>query len=399
MSESSLKPFGLYIHWPFCVSKCPYCDFNSHVRVSIDQNRWQNALVKELEYVGNLTKGRRLQSVFFGGGTPSLMDPGTVKTLLDLLDTYWQLDNPEITLEANPNSIEVNKLKAFKKAGINRVSIGIQSLNPEALKFLGRAHSRDEATRALEIAAETFERYSFDLIYARPGQTLKEWEQELTQALPFIRDHISLYQLTIEPNTAFHTAHQRKDFTLPKEDLAARMYKQTHEILTAIGLDRYEISNHAKPGYESRHNLIYWRYGEYAGIGPGAHGRLTINSHKMATKCYRAPETWLTHVETHGHGYQEKIIVSLKEQVLETLMMGLRLQEGINLSHFLTVFNSSLMTTLEQDRVEALIKEGYAKLTSESFHLTSEGFLRLNAILAYLTEPLLSKAPQAMKSN
>jgi putative oxygen-independent coproporphyrinogen III oxidase len=380
------QPLGLYVHWPFCVSKCPYCDFNSHVRNSVDHKRWENALLKELRHVGEQTRGRPLKSVFFGGGTPSLMDPETVKSIIDHLGNYWVLDNPEITLEANPNSVEIEKFRDFRAAGVNRVSIGIQSLNADALKFLGRAHSVQEATRAIEIAAETFDRYSFDLIYARPGQTVNEWEAELRQAMPLLRDHISLYQLTIEPGTAFHTAYARKDFSLPQGEQAADLFERTNEILMEKGIHRYEVSNHAKIGKECQHNLVYWRYQDYAGIGPGAHGRLTSNGLKSATQCYRAPETWMEHVETQGHGVQQITPLSQEEQITESLMMGLRLQEGINRNSFAKAFQKDVSEILNTSKVDALIKEGYLVLDDVAIKTTPEGLLRLNSLLAYITE-------------
>lgn len=375
------QPLGLYVHWPFCVSKCPYCDFNSHVRNNVDHGRWKNALLQELKHVGEKTRGRPLKSVFFGGGTPSLMEPETVHAIIENLKEYWVVDNPEISLEANPNSVEIDKFKDFRAAGINRVSIGIQSLNADALKFLGRAHNVIEAKRAIEIAANTFDRYSFDLIYALPGQTLSEWKAQLREAVPLIRDHMSLYQLTIEPGTAFHTAYARKDFTLPQGNLAADLYEATDEILSEKGIYRYEVSNHAAPGKECQHNLIYWRYQDYAGIGPGAHGRLSLNQQKFATKCFRAPETWLSQVETNGHAIEDKTPLSLNEQFIESIMMGLRLKEGIN--------PSQLAMPLDEIRINALVKEGYIHMDESQIKTTPEGLLRLNAIVSYLIEDIL----------
>jgi putative oxygen-independent coproporphyrinogen III oxidase len=384
----SQQPLGLYVHWPFCVSKCPYCDFNSHVRNAVDHKRWKDALLTELKHVGELTKGRPLKSVFFGGGTPSLMDPETVKAIIDHLGDYWQVDNPEISLEANPNSVEIEKFKDFRAAGVNRVSIGIQSLNADSLKFLGRAHNVDEATKAIEIAAKTFDRYSFDLIYALPGQTLEEWEKQLRAAMPLVRDHISLYQLTIEPGTAFHTAYARKDFTLPKGSLAAALFEKTDEILSEKGINRNEDTNHAMPGKECQHNLVYWRYQDYAGIGPGAHGRLTINGNKFATKTYRAPETWLDNVEAHGHAIQEQTPLSQNEQIIETLMMGLRLKEGINIESFKSNFNQGINQILDETRIQALINEGYLNIDAKAIKTTHEGMLRLNSLVGYLIDKI-----------
>ncbi len=379
------QPLGLYIHWPFCVSKCPYCDFNSHVRDRVDHKRWEKALLKELSYVGEKTKGRKLNSVFFGGGTPSLMAPETIHALINALDKYWIIDNPEISMEANPNSVEINKFQHFRQAGVNRVSLGIQSLDTAALKFLGRAHNVQEAMRAIEIAATTFDRYSFDLIYALPGQTLAEWEKQLKEALPLIRDHMSLYQLTIEPGTAFYTAYARKDFTLPKGNLAADLYERTHAMLLEKGIDRYEVSNHAVQGRECQHNLIYWRYQDYAGIGPGAHGRLTLGQQKFATKCYRAPETWLEHVETNGHAIQEKTPLNEEDQLIETLMMGLRLKEGIHLENFKNTFHQPIENFIDISKLASLIEEGYMEQSPSHLKATDEGLVRLNGILEFLT--------------
>lgn len=389
------KNIALYIHWPFCLSKCPYCDFNSHVSNSVDHIRWKYALLKELAFMGEETRGRKLKSVFFGGGTPSLMATDTVKFLIDALADFWEVDDPEITLEANPNSVEVSKFKEFREAGVNRVSLGIQSLDAKSLEFLGRSHSLDDAKRAIEIAASTFDRYSIDLIYARPQQTLQQWEDELGQALPYIRDHVSLYQLTIEPGTAFHTQHMRKDFTLPNDSLAARMYDRTNEILKTAGLERYEVSNYAKPGRECMHNLVYWRYQGYVGVGPGAHGRFTVDNQRIATTCYRAPETWLTQVEQHGHGVQEKTVLTLKEQIVESLIMGLRLKEGISFQRFFHNFKNDITAVLGEDRIQNLINEGYVATDEEYLKVTDKGFLRLNAIINYFCEPLIPKAQRA----
>lgn len=382
MSEIlNTQPLGLYVHWPFCVSKCPYCDFNSHVRNNVDHQKWKSALLQELKHVGERTRGRPLKSVFFGGGTPSLMEPETVHAIIEELKTYWEINDPEISLEANPNSVEIDKFKDFRSAGVNRVSIGIQSLDADALKFLGRAHNVNEAKKAIEIAASTFDRYSFDLIYALPGQTLSEWKSQLRQAAPLIRDHMSLYQLTIEPGTAFHTAYARKDFTLPQGNLAADLYEATDEILSEKGIYRYEVSNHAAPGKECQHNLIYWRYQDYAGIGPGAHGRLSLNEKKVATKCYRAPETWLAQIEKNGHAIEEEIPLNKNEQFIESIMMGLRLKEGINMDQ--------LSMPINQDRLNSLVKEGYVQINNTRVQTTSEGLLRLNAIVSYLVEDVI----------
>ena len=268
------RGFGLYVHWPFCLSKCPYCDFNSHVRDGVDHGRWRAALLAELDHYGAATAGRRLTSIFFGGGTPSLMDPGTVGAVIARAGLHWRpAGDIEITLEANPTSVEAERLADFRDAGVNRVSLGVQSLDDDALRFLGRGHSAAEALRAVDLAAGLFARTSFDLIYARPGQDVAAWQRELDRALAHAGDHLSVYQLTIEPGTAFHQAHRRGDLAVPSGDAAAALYEATQVALDAAGLPAYEISNHAAPGAACRHNLTYWRYGDYAGIGPGAHGR------------------------------------------------------------------------------------------------------------------------------
>ena len=322
--------FAIYVHWPFCRSKCPYCDFNSHVRDSIDQERWRRGLLRELDYYAAGTPGRTVTSVFFGGGTPSLMAPETAAAVIDRIAARWTLaDGAEITLEANPTSVEAGRFRNFRAAGVNRVSLGIQSLNDSDLRFLGRQHDSREALAAVRLAATTFPRFSFDLIYARPGQTVAAWRAEMAQALEFAVGHLSVYQLTIEEGTAFHPAHARGDFTLPDEDLAGALYDVTQEVLADAGLPAYEVSNHARAGEESRHNLTYWRYGDYVGIGPGAHGRLTLDGEKWGTRGHRAPEVWLDRVERDGHGGHTPESIPPESQTTEALMMGLRLSEGV----------------------------------------------------------------------
>lgn len=387
-----MTPFGLYIHWPFCVSKCPYCDFNSHVRDHIDEARWARALCAELGNVGEKTRGRLLKSVFFGGGTPSLMSPKTVEMLLDSLEKYWTLaEDLEITLEANPNSVETQKFKDFKQAGVNRVSLGIQSLQDADLNFLGRTHGRDEALSALKIARETFDRFSFDLIYARPGQTVASWVRELKEALSYGRDHISLYQLTIEHGTAFYTAHQRKDWDLPDEETSAALYEATREVLAPAGLLPYEISNYARPGGECRHNLIYWRYQDYGAVGPGAHGRLKQGQKRWALKRLRAPETWLNAVEEQGHGTDTCVEIPTQDQITELFMMNLRLTEGLPLPRIQEVTGKKLEELIDPERLNALIEEGLLILTSESLTPTLKGQQRLNSVLSYLLKDTKSK--------
>ena len=396
-----VENFGLYIHWPFCVSKCPYCDFNSHVRAQIDEDLWTRSYLKELDFWGQKTTGRILSSVFFGGGTPSLMAPQTVQAILSRLSHYWSLSpDLEITLEANPNSSEQKKFEAFRAAGVNRLSLGIQSLREDALKFLGRAHGRPEAVHALEVARQTFDRYSFDLIYARPNQTLKQWQEELTEALAFANSHLSLYQLTLEKGTAFYTQAESGRLNLPEEQLASDFYELTQEITADAGLPAYEISNHARPGQESRHNLIYWRGQEYGALGPGAHGRLHISSdqqskvqlslikprtiQRWAIKNYRAPERWLEAVAQHGHGLEEKIEILPDDHLTEFLMMGLRLCEGVAITDIEDISQISFTQTFPIEKINNLITEGLILVKNGRLCATPKGLMCLNGILRYL---------------
>ncbi|MDB5411366.1 MAG: coproporphyrinogen oxidase [Rhodospirillales bacterium] len=378
-------PLALYVHWPFCVSKCPYCDFNSHVRDGIEQERWRRALLAELDHYAAETSGRRVDSVFFGGGTPSLMDPATTAALIERIADRWDLvAAAEITLEANPTSVEAGRFRDFRAAGINRVSLGVQALDPASLRFLGRQHDVGEALAALDLARTIFPRFSFDLIYARPEQSLADWRDELGRALALAGDHLSLYQLTIEQGTAFAPAHARGDFTLPDENLAGSLYELTQELLDAAGMPSYEISNHARPGEESRHNLVYWRYGDYLGIGPGAHGRLTLAGEKFATRQLRAPETWLDAVEQRGHGTQERIPVAAAERLEEMLMMGLRLAEGIPRGRFRRESGGDPEAILDPTRIARLVEGGFLTLDGDGMRATAAGRQRLNALLASL---------------
>lgn len=377
-----MKTLGIYIHWPFCLSKCPYCDFNSHVRESIDEAAWQKALLTELDTYADLVKDHRIESLFFGGGTPSLLSAQTVQRLIErVYDRFPTKEKLEITLEANPTSIEAGKFKEFKKAGVNRVSVGIQSLKDEALKFLGRQHNADEAKKALEIAASTFDNFSFDLIYARPGQTVEQWQQELTQALSYQSPHLSLYQLTIEPNTAFATQFARGDFALPDEETSATLYEMTADIADAHGLALYEVSNYAKPGFESKHNTLYWEYRDYIGIGPGAHGRLIVGGQKSSLKNLRAPETWLKHVESRGEGIEEKDPLPLQQQIDECLLMGLRLKKGISQARLQELFGKDFYNILDISEVEWLQEQGFLNFNKENLAVTPKGRLCLNAII------------------
>jgi putative oxygen-independent coproporphyrinogen III oxidase len=379
------RDLALYIHWPFCKSKCPYCDFNSHVRDGIDEARWRRALLADLDHVAGETAGRRLSSIFFGGGTPSLMDPATVAALIERAARHWRLPaDAEITLEANPTSVEAGTFGPLRQAGVNRLSLGVQALDDRALRFLGRGHDVAEALRAIELARRHFQRFSFDLIYARPGQDLARWLPELDRAIALAGDHLSLYQLTIEAGTAFAAAHARGDFALPDEESAGALYEATQARLDDAGLAAYEISNHARPGSESRHNLTYWRYGDYAGVGPGAHGRLTLVEGKAATRQLRAPETWLAAVERDGHGRQDRTLLTQAERREEMLMMGLRLAEGVDRTRFAAEIGAPIEAAIDRQRLADLVEGGFVALDERRLRATPAGRQRLNAVLAAL---------------
>eukprot|EP01037_Dinobryon_pediforme_P002540 gene2540-2579_t len=343
-SLSSEPGFGVYIHWPFCLAKCPYCDFNSHVRhAPVDEERYVAAFKTELAHRARITPGRIVSSIFFGGGTPSLMKPSTVAALLDAVASHWQVDKgAEITLEANPTSVEAERFRGYRSAGVNRVSLGVQAMNDADLKALGRLHSAAEAMAAVKIAADIFDRTSFDLIYARPNQTVAGWRAELEDAIAHAGEHLSLYQLTIEPDTMFEQMFKAGKLKMPNADLGRDLWDATQEITQKHGLPAYEISNHARIGAESRHNMTYWRYGEYAGVGPGAHGRLMDGLSRRAQATERHPEMWLTTVETEGHGLIEDQILSIEEQGDEFLLMGLRLREGIDLARYEAISGKKL---------------------------------------------------------
>ena len=377
--------FGLYVHWPFCLSKCPYCDFNSHVRAAVDHGRWRAALLRELDHYAADTSGRRLASIFFGGGTPSLMEPATVAAVIERAGQHWPFAaDIEITLEANPTSVEAGKFAGFRSAGVNRVSLGVQALNDTDLRFLGRHHSAIEARAAIEIARRHFARYSFDLIYARPGQSAAAWSAELAEAVSLAGDHLSVYQLTIEPETVFGAAHRRGELEVPAEDDAAALFELTQERLEAAGLPAYEISNHARPGAESRHNLTYWRYGDYVGIGPGAHGRLTIGGGKFATRQHRAPEAWLAAVEATGHATRQRDPVAAEDRLSDLMMMGLRTVEGVRRSRVLAECGRALEAALDAVRLERLTGGGFLVLDEAGLRATPAGRQRLNAVIAEL---------------
>jgi len=374
--------FGLYLHWPFCLAKCPYCDFNSHVASQIDQGRWQQAYLSEIRRYGEETKGRTLNTVFFGGGTPSLMDPDLVHAILSEIRATWPVSNSfEVTLEANPTSVEAGRFAGFRDAGVNRISMGIQSLNDVDLKRLGRMHSAKEAIEAFDIARNIFDRVSFDLIYARQHQEPQQWSEELKQALNMAIDHLSLYQLTIEDGTAFGDRYAIGRLPgLPSDDNAAEMYEITQEITEAAGMPAYEISNHARDMAQSRHNLIYWRYGDYVGIGPGAHGRLTLNGQRFATDTPLTPTTWLRHVETKGHGELSREAVCREDQATEYLMMSLRLAEGSSLVRFSDLGG----VELPRARRERLAELGFIEEVGDTIRATPSGRPLLNAILREL---------------
>lgn len=374
--------FGLYIHWPFCQSKCPYCDFNSHVAARIDQTRWLRAFQLEIDRIGALTHGRILNTVFFGGGTPSLMEAATVQGILDRIRASWTLANDvEITLEANPGSVEAARFEGYAKAGVNRVSLGIQSLDPDDLRRLGRMHTVDEAVKAIAIAQSTFDRVSIDLIYARQNQTLPAWRDELLRALDFGTSHLSLYQLTIEDGTVFGQMHAKNLLKgLPEEDLSADMFELTQEITRARGLPAYEVSNHARPGDESRHNLIYWRMGDYAGIGPGAHGRLTLDSARFATEAERQPTPWLTRTLAAPGSAETTERLTPEDRASEYLMFALRLREGASLNRFAALAGQPLSETAltEVETLGLLTRDG------DMIRTTDQGVLMLNGILRAL---------------
>lgn len=383
------QPLGVYLHWPFCKSKCPYCDFNSHVREGVERSRWRRALLAELDHAAREAPDRQVQTLFFGGGTPSLMAPETVAALIERARALWDTaDDLEITLEANPTSVEADAFEALAQAGVNRVSLGVQALEAEALRFLGRQHSIGEALAALDTARRHFKRFSFDLIYARPGQTPEMWADELERALALAGEHLSLYQLTIERGTRFFTDHARGAFALPGEEEAAQMFEQTQARLSVAGLPAYEISNHARPGAACRHNLIYWQYQDYVGVGPGAHGRFAIRhagrDAKRATRRASGPEAWLESVERAGHGTAETTDVVGQDRVEEALMMGLRLTEGIDRAAFAAAAGADPVEAIGEAKLAPLVKAGFLKVDPTRLTATPAGRQRLNAVLERL---------------
>lgn len=383
-SKHPLDPgFGVYVHWPFCLSKCPYCDFNSHVRHEpVDELRFLKAFRAEIAHRAALAPGREVTSIFFGGGTPSLMKPRTVEAILEAIAAAWSVaPDAEITLEANPTSVEADRFRGYRAAGVNRVSLGVQAMNDADLKALGRLHTAAEAMAAVDVAASIFERFSFDLIYARPGQTPDQWRAELNAALARAAEHLSLYQLTIEPDTMFERLYRAGKLAMPDADLGRALWDVTQETTTAAGLPAYEISNHARPGAESRHNLVYWRYGEYAGVGPGAHGRLVTNEGRLAQSTERHPERWLALVEGEGTGLVETDILDAEQQGDEFLVMGLRLAEGIDPDRFARLSGRPLA----RSRIADLVAHGMVEVTADGrLRVTPEGFPVLDAVVADL---------------
>ena len=375
--------FGLYIHWPFCQAKCPYCDFNSHVVAQIDQMAWADAYLSEIDRIGAETQGRVLRSVFFGGGTPSLMDPHVVDAILTKVRATWPIANDiEITLEANPTSVEAGRFAGYRDAGVNRVSMGIQALNDPDLKALGRLHTASEAMQAFDIARDVFDRVSFDLIYARQGQTLDKWQAELSQALRLAVDHLSLYQLTIEDGTAFGDRYAAGKLRgLPDDDSAADMFAVTQDVCATAGFEGYEVSNHARRGFESVHNQIYWRYGDYAGIGPGAHGRLTLDGQRFATEAPRAPAGWLSQVNKTGRGELARSALDADAQFSEFLLMGMRLAEGVRIDRFPQLYQERYINNIKELRDIGMVESNDERLWA-----TAEGRPVLNAVLRQLLD-------------
>ena len=376
--DSAGAPVALYVHWPFCVTKCPYCDFNSHVRAQVDDAAWCAGLLADLAHEAKLLPGRRLASIFFGGGTPSLMPPTTVAAIIDAATTHWPaLPDIEITLEANPSSVEAARFAGFAAAGVNRLSLGLQALNDADLKLLGRPHDLAQGLAALAVAQKHFARVSFDLIYDRPGMTLDSWTAELGRALGFGTDHLSLYQLTLEPGTRFTALHAKGQLTMPDADTSADLFELTRAMTATAGIPAYEVSNHARPGSESRHNITYWTYGDYAGIGPGAHGR----RQGVATERLKKPETWLASVQAQGHGMASEVALTADERATEALVMGLRLGDGIDAALFHARTGRALPDVLRADRVARIVAQGLLEHDSQGLRLTLAGQPFVDAVL------------------
>ncbi|MEE2654979.1 MAG: radical SAM family heme chaperone HemW [Pseudomonadota bacterium] len=376
---------ALYVHWPFCLSRCPYCDFNAHVRPSVDQEAWRNALISEIKYWSKKSPGRILKSIFFGGGTPTLMLPWIASDIIQEASKHWSFSSDiEITVEANPTSIEIERFKELGVAGVNRISIGVQALDNNALKFLGREHDHALAVSAIKTAEKVFPRYSFDLIYGRPGQNINDWSSELREALNLVGDHISLYQLTIEKGTPFHSETRAGKLVPLDENTSAALFDITQEICDQHRLPAYEVSNHALPGAECRHNLTYWMGGDYIGIGPGAHGRVTINQTVYETEQIPGPEAWLATVERRGHATRKESQIKSDSRIEEIFMMGLRLINGISRINFTNQTGLELEDALDPKRLRRLLIEDYLILDSKGLRATKKGLLRLNAVLSAL---------------
>ena len=374
--------FGVYVHWPFCAAKCPYCDFNSHVRTAIDEAGWVDGILAELGWVAaHQTQRPVVETIFFGGGTPSLMSGASVGRILQKITAQWPLANdPEITLEANPASADAGRFADYRAAGVNRVSLGVQALNDADLKKLGRLHDVAEAKNALKMAMNTFSRVSLDLIYARPDQTDAQWRTELKEALSFGTEHLSLFQLTIEPETPYALLHKNGQLQIPDDDMAAGLYETTQELTEAASRPAYEISNHAVPGAESRHNLIYWRYGDYAGVGPGAHGRVSLGGQRTATAAIKLPERWIDTVSKRGQGFAEQVAVHDGDAAREHLLMNLRLREGLDLAAYELRWNTRPST----EKITALIEQGFLSLSDDVLTATANGRLLLNRVIEEL---------------
>ncbi len=397
-SEQKILPvrartLAIYVHWPFCEKKCPYCDFNSHVRAHVDQTRWRKALLRELGHMADRTDGYRVGSIFFGGGTPSLMPPDTVAAVIAGTKQLWPVDaDVEITLEANPSSVEAGRFAGYRRAGVNRVSLGVQALDEAALRFLGRLHNASEALAALEVARQTFDRYSFDLIYARPGQSLESWRDELSRALAFHGGHVSLYQLTIEQDTAFYRRHARGEFSLPDEDLAADLFELSDEITKKAWLFAYEVSNYARKGEACRHNLTYWQAGHYVGVGPGAHGRLPVGmtgseylkGEALATAQEKRPELWLERVESQGHGTIAEERISVTTRACEAVMMSLRLRDGSDKALFAERIGAPLASFVDRAALADLVALGFLEDSPHYLRTTNRGRLLLNSLTGRL---------------
>ena len=379
------RTLGLYVHWPFCKSKCPYCDFNSHVETAIDQQRWRDALTAEIRHFAGLTPDRRLETVFFGGGTPSLMPPETVAAVIETARACWETaDRIEITLEANPTSVEAARLASYHAAGVGRLSLGVQSFEPEGLAALGREHSVEEAVEAIAVARSLFDRVSFDLIYARPGQTRDGWRHELATALDHAGTHLSVYQLTIEPGTVFYGLHRRGELPLPPEEQQAGFFEDTQAALDEAGLPAYEISNHARPGSECRHNLIYWMSADYAGVGPGAHGRISRDGQTTAFSQRRAPEAWRAAVESAGHATVAEAVLEPSERFEEIVMMGLRLAGGIPRGRLTALTGQEPEALFDPAALERMVESGFVEIDGHGVRATPEGRQRLDAVLRAL---------------